>query len=124
MSQPVTVHAATHIGLQRGLNVCQEQEFRVFVLLGNLGMESLKYVQVGVIGLRLAEVVSVGSAPTEGLPFRALQAANIDTVIVKYLLLRGAEVLADDRNDAHGREVTGSEREVGCGTTKDIFHAA
>jgi hypothetical protein len=37
-------------------------------------------------------------------------------MVVKYFLLLGSEVFSDDGNDADGREVTGSQREVCRGT--------
>ena len=122
--QAHTVHLAADIGLQRGLDVGQEQKLGVFVLFRNLRVESLEYVQVGEVGLRLVEVVGVGSAPAKGLALGALDAARVDAVLVEDILLLGTEVLAHDGDDAHLGEVAGRQRKVRGGAAENIFHAA
>src|SRR5580704_767994 len=118
------VHFVADFGLQGGLNVAQEQKFRIHVLGGNARPEFLENVQLGEIGFGLVQVLKILAAPAEGLAFSVFNSTDVDITFLEDFFVLGGEVFADHGDDAHLGEVARSEGEVSAGSTEDVLHAA
>ncbi len=99
-------HGFAHAALQDGIDVGEEEKFGIAIGVGNLGLEAGEDVELGLERLGLVEVFEIGALPEEAFAGGALDAARIDLVRVEDGLLLGAEVFADDGDDAHIGEVS------------------
>ena len=85
--QPHAVHLPPHRGLQRRVDIRQEQKLRVLILPSESWAEFSNTLSVGEVGLRFVEVLGVLAAPAERLPGRTLDAARIDAALLQYLFV-------------------------------------
>ena len=92
--------------------LARKRNSRVAISRGDLGFETGEDVEIGVERLGFVEIFEIGALPEEALAGGVLDAARIDLVRVKDSLLFGAEVLADNGDDAHLGEET-------CGRAKN-----
>ena len=106
-------HGFADAALQDGIDVGEEEEFGVGVGGGNFGLEGGEDVELGVVGLGFVEVFEIGAFPEEAFAGGVLDAARVDFARVEDGFLLGAEVLADDGDDANIGEEAGGKREVG-----------
>ncbi len=111
-------HFAADVGLEDGVDVGEKEVFAVLVGVGDLGREALEDVQLGVEGVGLVEVLHVGAAPEEAFAGNVLDALGIDVAAGQDGFFFGAEVFADDANDADVSKVAGGEGEVGGGAAE------
>ena len=107
--------------LQAGMDIAEKKDVAVAVLGGNSRLEFFEDVQVGEIGFGFVEIVEILSAPAKGLPFRVLDAAGVHAAFLQDVFVFGGEVLANDGDDAYVSEITGGEREIGCGAAENVL---
>ena len=101
-------HGFADAALQDGIDVGEEEKLGVAVGVGNLGLECGEDVEIGLVGLGFVEIVEIGAFPEEAFAGGVLDAAGVDLAAVEDGLLLGAEVFADDGDDADiGKEAGG-----------------
>ena len=76
------------------------------------------------MGFGFVQIFEVGAFPEEALAGGALDAARVDVAGGKDGLLLGAEVLANNGDDAHIGEEAGGERKVGGSAAQAALAAA
>src|SRR3954453_16203948 len=106
------------------MNVSQEDVLCTAVFDGDLRLKFLEDIEVSKERLGFVEIVAVLAAPEEGLPFSALNAADIDVPVPKDRFLFGAEVVSDYANNLNVGEVTSGHRKVSSGTSKFALNGA
>src|SRR3984957_9937024 len=111
-------------GSRSSLGVPAIQKVGVALFLGNARMKFLEYVQFGEICLGFVQVVEILSTPAKSFSLCALDATRVDAAILEYGFVFRGKVVADDCDHAYVGEVAGGEREISCGATKNVFHAA
>ena len=84
----------------------------------------MENIQVGEVGLRLVQVIAIGTTPAERLALRPLQATSVDVVLAEDLLLLSAEVFSDHGHDSHLCEVARRQRKISGRAAQNILHAA
>ncbi len=105
-------HGLAHAALQDGIDVGEEEKLGVAIGVGDFGLEGGEDIELGVVGLGLVEIFEIGAFPEEAFAGGVLDAARVDVAGGEDGFLLGAEVLADDGDDADIGEETGGEREV------------
>ena len=117
-------HGFAHASLKDRIDVGEEEKLGIVVGGGDLGLERSEDVQIGVVGLGFVEIVEVGAFPEEAFAGGTFDAACVDLARVEDGFFGGAEVFADDGDDADVGEEAGGEGEVGCCAAEAAFAAA
>ena len=102
-------------------DVCQENDWSLAVAFGQGGCEGLENIQLHRAGLSGVHVPHVFARPAEGFPGNDLEAGEIDLAIAEKFDMLLREILADDADEADGREVRCGNGAVGSGATEEIF---
>ncbi len=89
-----------------------------------MGSNDGEDVELGVVRLGFVQVFEIRAFPEEAFAGGVLNAARIDVAGFEDGFLLGAEVLADDGDDAHVGEEAGGERKVGGGAAEAALAAA
>ena len=118
---PISRHTAACID---GLNVCQEQEFRVLYAAGMRGLKfsnTFNSVNSVLASFRFSQILS---APAEVFPFAcSMPRVSMPRFFSTSSCLRG-EIFADDGDNAHVGEIAGRERKV-CGrAAENVLYTA
>ncbi len=106
-------HGFAHAALQNGIDVGEEEEFGVAIGVGDFGLEGGEDVELSVMGFGFVEIFEIGAFPEEAFAGGVLDAARVDVAGGEDGFLLGAEVFADDGDDADIGEEAGGEREIG-----------
>src|SRR5207253_6954158 len=118
------LHLAQHVQLELGIDVGQEDEVRSPKALAEDRPELCEYVQLGLEGLRLVEVVPVFAGPPERAALRGLEPGDVHAAVLEELQMRLGEVLPYRRHDVHGGEEARRVREISRGAAERLLHLA
>ena len=114
-----------HAALENGIDVGEEEKFRVAIGVGNLGLECGKDVEIGLEGFGFVEVVEIGAFPEEAFAGRALDAAGVDLVGVEDGFCSAAP--KSSPTTAMTRtwvKIAGGQGEIGCCAAKAALPAS
>src|SRR4051794_426505 len=104
------------------MNISQEHVLCTAVLGRDFWLECLEDVEMSEECFGFVEIVPVLPAPEKGLPFGALDAADIDAPVAENRFFFRAEVVADDADNLHVGEVTSGHGEVSSGPSEFAFN--
>src|SRR5207253_953538 len=101
--------------LQVRVDVGEKQHIRRLMAGRNMRAKSLEDVQLGIQGFRLIELIRIFPSPPKGFSLSALQTAQIDVPLAQKIQVLLREILPNNRNHAHGSEITRGGGKKGCG---------
>ena len=107
--------------LKVGRDVGQKDDWSLAVAVGQGGGEGLENIQLHGAGLTGVHVPHVFPGPAEGFAWNDLEAGEVDLAIAEKFDMFLREILADDANEADGREIRCGDGAVGSGATEEIF---
>ena len=117
-------HLCQHLGLERGVDVGQEDDRRLAVRLVQLRREILEDVEVGRQGLGHGGVLAVPAGPAEGLALGDLEAAEVDAALGEEDAVLTREVRTHDAHELDRREVAGGQGEEGGRAAEGVMAGA
>ncbi len=118
------LHLRANAALQGGLDVAEQQVARVLIALGKLGLKIGEHVEIGGERHAIVHVVGIFAGPEESLAGHALQAFEVDAAAGQQIGIGLREIVAHHGHDAHLREITRGERNIGGGAAQHALHAS
>ena len=107
--------------LQRWVDIAEKNERRIGVRVGQCGLEIRENVELGDKRGALVHVLVVAPGPEEGFAGGTFEAGEIDVAMLENGHVFLCEVIADDGDHAHRREMAGGKSEVAGGAAEQAI---
>ena len=107
--------------LKVGRDICQQNDRRRVVALGQGGGEMLEHIQRDRARLAGVHVPHVFAGPPEGLAGHDLEASEIDAALVEEFDVLFRKILADDADEIHRAEIRCGNRSIRSRASKQVF---
>ncbi len=113
-----------HRALQRGVDVAKKNERRIGIGIRQRGLEIREDVELGGQRGALVHVLAVAPGPEKSFAAGTLEAGEIDVAALEDGHVFFREIIANDRDHAHRREMARGQGEIAGGAAEQAIHFA